>query len=54
MHSSTLFSALAAALCITTSEAKFFGQPTYIQYSTVTGYFLQDLNSTNATSFNYV
>jgi hypothetical protein len=26
----------------------------YIQYSTVTGYFLQDDNSTNATTFDYV
>jgi len=26
----------------------------YIQYSTVTGYFLQDINSTNATTFDYV
>lgn len=28
--------------------------PSYIEYSTVTGYFLQDLNSTNATTFDYV
>lgn len=27
---------------------------TYIEYSTVTGYFLQDDNSTNATTFDYV
>jgi hypothetical protein len=26
----------------------------HIQYSTVTGYFLQDLNTTNATTFDYV
>ena len=26
----------------------------YIQYSTVPGYFLQDLNSTNATTFDFV
>lgn len=26
----------------------------YIQYSTVPGYFLQDDNSTNATTFDYV
>ncbi|KIV84835.1 hypothetical protein PV11_00590 [Exophiala sideris] len=27
--------------------------PSYIEYSTVPGYFLQDLNSTNATAFDY-
>lgn len=27
---------------------------TSIQYSTVTGYFLQDVNATNATTFDYV
>jgi hypothetical protein len=26
----------------------------YIQYSTVTGYFLQDLNSTDPSTFDYV
>lgn len=26
----------------------------YIQYSTVPGYFLQDLNSTNQTTFDFV
>lgn len=41
--SSVVVGATAAAL----------GQ-TYIQYSTVTGYFLQDDNSTNATAFDYV
>ena len=28
--------------------------PVYIKYETVTGYFLQDDPSTNATTFNYV
>lgn len=27
---------------------------TYINYTTVTGYFLQDINTTNATTFDYV
>lgn len=26
----------------------------YVKYSTVTGYFLQDLNSTDASTFDYV
>jgi hypothetical protein len=28
--------------------------PLYVKYKTVTGYFLQDDPSTNATTFNYV
>lgn len=28
--------------------------PVYVKYTTVTGYFLQDDPSTNATTFNYV
>jgi hypothetical protein len=28
--------------------------PVYIKYTTITGYFLQDDPSTNATTFNYV
>jgi hypothetical protein len=40
-------------------SALFFGSAissvaAYIQYSTVTGYFLQDNNATNATTFDYV
>lgn len=42
---------LALSLLLTTSAASSFA---YIQYSTVTGYFVQDVNSTNATTFDYV
>lgn len=40
---------LSSAAAVTATAAS-----TYIQYSTVTGYFLQDINSTNATAFDYV
>lgn len=42
---------LALSLLLTTSAASSYA---YIQYSTVTGYFLQDVNTTNATTFDYV
>lgn len=54
MHFSYSAAAAVVVAVLATAEAKFFGQPTYIKYSTVTGFFLQDDNSTNATTFNYV
>ncbi|KIW91612.1 uncharacterized protein Z519_07580 [Cladophialophora bantiana CBS 173.52] len=43
-------------VCLATSlllSSAFTAVSAYIQYSTVTGYFLQDDNSTNATTFDY-
>jgi hypothetical protein len=39
------------ALCASLTSA---AMSHHIQYSTVTGYFLQDLNTTNVTTFDYV
>jgi hypothetical protein len=46
-------STLTVALIVSCLLA-VLGEASYIQYSTVTGYFLQDLDSTNATTFDYV
>lgn len=43
MRSLTVHAALAASACAT-----------YTNYTTVGGYFLQDDNTTNATTFDYV
>jgi hypothetical protein len=43
---------IAAAFCVETSLA---GTNNWnIEYTAVSGYFLQDLNSTNAANFDYV
>lgn len=49
--SSVLFALTFLALIATMSEAK---KPSYIKYTTVTGYFLQDDPATNETDFDYV
>lgn len=50
MHSKNcLLIVLASA-----ASAQIFYNPTYIQYSTVTGYFAQDDPSTTASTFDYV
>lgn len=46
MKIATLAAAQAALAATTTAI--------YVNYTTVTGYFLQDANSTNATTFDYV
>ncbi|KAL1875070.1 putative phosphoglycerate mutase pmu1 [Paecilomyces lecythidis] len=46
------FTVRACSLYILTSFA-FLAQASYIQYSTVTGYFLQDEDSTDPSSFDY-
>lgn len=50
---------LALTLCLLASGTNALlnstvGWPLYVKYETVTGYFLQDDPSTNATTFNYV
>jgi len=45
-------SSATAALCLALLLQAVSGS--YLQYSTVQGYFLQDLNTTNATTFDYV
>ncbi|EHY60595.1 putative phosphoglycerate mutase pmu1 [Exophiala dermatitidis] len=44
---------LAATLVLGSAVTALATAPSYIQYSTVTGYFLQDDNATNATTFDY-
>jgi hypothetical protein len=46
-----LFRCLLAALF---SRASFASSNSIIEYSTVPGYFLQDLNTTDASSFDFV
>lgn len=49
--------AATAALLVSSTNAQALSTrdwPVYINYTTVTGYFLQDEASTNATTFNYV
>jgi len=58
MHGKAAFVA-AAALSASAVQAQSFsigtnGTNGYINYTTVTGYFLQDLPATNATAFDYV
>lgn len=44
----------AATAASTAAEITIDGGKEYIQYSTVGGYFLQDLNTTVASTFDYV
>ncbi len=54
----TLRSTCLAVLLLASSASALLNStvqwPVYIKYTTVTGYFLQDEPSTNATTFNYV
>jgi hypothetical protein len=43
-----------STLAVVTLATADYGSSYNITYSTVTGYFLQDKNSTNATTFDYV
>lgn len=52
MSSYIVLTALAAA-CASAASLDVSG-PGYINYTTVTGYFLQDEPTTNASTFNYV
>jgi hypothetical protein len=58
MLSTSLIFAVATALLSGQSEAQYRNTttkgPGYIQYSTVTGYFLQDEPDTVASGFDYV
>ena len=58
MFPSSLIFAVATALLSGQSEAQYLNTtnkgPGYIQYSTVTGYFLQDEPDTVASGFDYV
>lgn len=47
---------LAASLAVAGASAWQYGPQYYlnISYSTVTGYFLQDLSTTDASTFDYV
>lgn len=57
MRSLSLFSTVVLGLLVVAGDALLNSTvqwPVYIKYETVTGYFLQDDPSTNATTFNYV
>lgn len=51
---STLVLAALAAPLTQAASLNIRDEEGYIKYTTVTGYFLQDEPSTNATTFNYV
>lgn len=51
LSSAGVFMAMAAAA---TASIHVSTPVSYINYTTVTGYFLQDVASTNASAFNYV
>ena len=50
----TFSEATASTAAASTSGVAIHGGQGYINYSTVPGYFLQDLNSTNASTFDFV
>ena len=57
MLSASLIFAVATALLSGRSDAQYLNTtkgPGYIEYSTVTGYFLQDEPDTVASGFDYV
>jgi hypothetical protein len=55
MYSKVILSSAAASLLASTAAAQSLnGTSGYINYTTVTGYFLQDISTTNASTFDYV
>jgi hypothetical protein len=54
MHSKSITSTVASLLAASVSAQSFNGSNGYINYTTVTGYFLQDVSTTNASTFDYV
>lgn len=50
----TFSEATASTAAASTSGVSIHGGQGYINFSTVPGYFLQDLNSTNASTFDFV
>ena len=51
---STIALAAIAATGATAASLNVSGAAGYINYTTITGYFLQDEPTTNASTFNYV